>query len=160
MKSVHDNIHKSNHISPCKARGNGRWGPQSIGGTRKHEAAGRGAAAAADVSGCGPVPLAGRRVPSRPAIQTTSAVSEPACAILCKNFPSVECSGFIYGADDGTCRLFSGDCRGPTADSSQQTTDRYLGRNKCPGENNTNMRCLFVLIKDIDINNICTLVST
>ena len=70
-----------------------------------------------------------------PAVQTTSAVSEPACAILCKNLPSVECSGFIYGTDDDTCRLFSGDCRGPAADSSQQTTDRYLGRSNCPGEN-------------------------
>ncbi|KAF0310281.1 CD209 antigen-like protein E [Amphibalanus amphitrite] len=38
--------------------------------------------------------------------------------------------------DDGTCRLFSGDCRGPAVNSSQQTTDHYMARNTCPG------RCL------------------
>ena len=71
-----------------------------------------------------------------PAVQTTSAVSAIHCGLRCKNIPSEECSGFIYKADDGTCRLFSGDCRGPAArDSSRQTTDRYLGRNKCPGKN-------------------------
>ena len=70
-----------------------------------------------------------------PAVQTTSAVSAIHCGLRCKNIPSDQCSGFIYEVDDGTCRLFSGDCRGPAANSSQQTNDRYLGRNKCPGEN-------------------------
>ena len=70
-----------------------------------------------------------------PAVQTTSAVSAIHCGLRCQALPSEKCSGFIYEADDGTCRLFSGDCRGPAADSSQQTTDRYLSRNKCTGEN-------------------------
>ena len=72
-----------------------------------------------------------------PAVQTTSAVSAIHCGLRCEALPPEECSGFIYKADDGTCRLFSGDCRGPAADSSQQTTDRYLGRNICPGESKT-----------------------
>ena len=72
-----------------------------------------------------------------PAVQTTSAVSAIRCGLRCEALPPEECSGFIYEAGDGTCRLFSGDCRGPAADSPQQITDRYLGRNKCPGENNS-----------------------
>ena len=70
-----------------------------------------------------------------PAVQTTSAFSAFHCGLFCEALKPGECSGFIYGADDGTCRLFSGDCRGPAADSSQLPTDRYLSRNKCPGEN-------------------------
>ena len=69
------------------------------------------------------------------AVQTTSAVSAIHCGHFCEALKAEECSGFIYQADDGTCRLFSGDCRGPAADSSQQSTDRYLGRNECPGKN-------------------------
>ena len=72
-----------------------------------------------------------------PAVQTISAVSAIHCGLRCKNMPSEKCSGFIYEPADRTCRLFSGDCRGPAADSSQQTTDRYLGRSNCPGENNS-----------------------
>ena len=69
-----------------------------------------------------------------PAVQTTSAVSAIHCGLRCQNLLSEECSGFIYEADNGTCRLFSGDCRGPAADSPQQTTDRFLRRNDCPGK--------------------------
>ena len=69
-----------------------------------------------------------------PAVQTTSAVSAIHCGLRCEVLPS-ECSGFIYEVDDDSCRLFSCDCRGPAADSSQQTTDRYMGRSKCPGKN-------------------------
>ena len=69
-----------------------------------------------------------------PAVQTISAVSRVNCALRCERLPAEQCVGFTYGAGDGTCRLFSGDCRGPAADSSQLTTDRYMGRNQCPGE--------------------------
>ncbi|XP_043210757.1 C-type lectin domain family 4 member M-like [Amphibalanus amphitrite] len=51
----------------------------------------------------------------------------------CEALSSGECTGFIYGPDDGTCRLFSGDCRGPAVVSSQHTTERYMARDTCPG---------------------------
>ena len=69
-----------------------------------------------------------------PAVQILSAESEIDCGLLCEEATPEECSGFIYGPDDGTCRLFSGDCRGPAVNSSQQTTERYMARSKCPGK--------------------------
>ncbi|KAF0309105.1 hypothetical protein FJT64_019707 [Amphibalanus amphitrite] len=64
-----------------------------------------------------------------------SAESEIDCGLLCEGATPEECSGFIYGPDDGSCRLFSGDCRGPAVVSSQQTTERYMARyHTCPGK--------------------------
>ncbi|XP_043208851.1 brevican core protein-like [Amphibalanus amphitrite] len=69
-----------------------------------------------------------------PAVQILSAESEIDCGLLCEGATPEECSGFIYGPVDGTCRLFSGDCRGPAVVSSQQTTERYMARSKCSGD--------------------------
>ncbi|KAF0287851.1 Brevican core protein [Amphibalanus amphitrite] len=59
---------------------------------------------------------------------TVSAVSAVGCGLRCEAQTPQECSGFIYRPDDGTCRLFSGDCRGPAANSSQLITERYRAR--------------------------------
>ncbi|KAF0314231.1 hypothetical protein FJT64_015334 [Amphibalanus amphitrite] len=69
--------------------------------------------------GCGPI---------------LSAESEIDCGLLCEGATPEECSGFIYGPDDGTCRLFSGDCRGPAVNSSQLNTERYMARSTCTGK--------------------------
>ena len=69
-----------------------------------------------------------------PAVQKYSAVSRFVCALRCKALLSEECIGFIYDAADDSCRLFSGDCRGPAADSSQPPPGRYLSLSKCPGK--------------------------
>ena len=69
------------------------------------------------------------------AVQTSPADSRLICALRCEALPPESCSGFSYEDSDGSCRLFSGDCRGPAADSSQQTTGRYLSRDQCPGKN-------------------------
>ncbi|XP_043200171.1 uncharacterized protein LOC122369462 [Amphibalanus amphitrite] len=68
-----------------------------------------------------------------PAIQILSAESEIDCGLLCEGATPEECSGFIYGPDDGTCRLFSGDCRGPAVNSSQLNTEGYMARSTCTG---------------------------
>ncbi|KAF0294028.1 C-type lectin domain family 6 member A [Amphibalanus amphitrite] len=67
-----------------------------------------------------------------PAVQTVSAVSAVDCGRRCDAQTIRKCSGFIYRPDDGTCRLFSGDCRGPAANSSQLITERYMARSGCP----------------------------
>ena len=54
------------------------------------------------------------------------------CAMQCD---ANKCSGFSYQSSDKTCHLFSADCRGPAADSSQLFTGVYMARNTCPGEN-------------------------
>ena len=69
-----------------------------------------------------------------PAVSASPAVSETVCAVLCEALLSEGCAGLSYAAGDGTCRLFSGDCRGPASDSLQQATGRYLSRNHCPGK--------------------------
>ncbi|XP_043200166.1 CD209 antigen-like isoform X2 [Amphibalanus amphitrite] len=66
-----------------------------------------------------------------PAVQIVSAESEIECGIHCEGATPEECSGFIYGPDDGACRLFSGYCRGPAINSSQQTTERFWARPIC-----------------------------
>ena len=80
-----------------------------------------------------------------PAVQTISTVSRSLCALRCEALPPKKCSGFTYGEDTDTCRLFSGDCRGPAADSPQQTTGRYMGRNQCAGKNTTTHLCFHSL---------------
>ncbi|KAF0301543.1 hypothetical protein FJT64_026198 [Amphibalanus amphitrite] len=67
-----------------------------------------------------------------PAVQTVSAVSAVDCGRRCEAQTPQERSGFIYRPEDGTCRLFSGDCRGPAVNSSQQTTERYMARVVAP----------------------------
>ena len=69
-----------------------------------------------------------------PAVQTIPAGSEISCGLRCEGMTDEECSGFVYEPGAGTCRLFSGDCRGPAVNSSQQTTYRYMARSECPGE--------------------------
>ncbi|XP_043200165.1 brevican core protein-like isoform X1 [Amphibalanus amphitrite] len=68
-----------------------------------------------------------------PAVQILSAESEIDCGLFCEGATPEECTGFIYGPDDGACRLFSGDCRGPAVVSSQLNTERYMARYTCPG---------------------------
>ena len=68
-----------------------------------------------------------------PAVQNVSVGSEIDCALHCEGMAD-ECSGFIYEPGDGTCSLFSGDCRGPAANSSQQVSEHYLARYACPGK--------------------------
>ncbi|KAF0304114.1 hypothetical protein FJT64_023996 [Amphibalanus amphitrite] len=63
-----------------------------------------------------------------PAVKTFSAASAVSCGLRCEAHTPQQCSGFIYAPDDSTCRLFSGDCRGPAVNSSQQTTERYMAR--------------------------------
>ncbi|KAF0291724.1 hypothetical protein FJT64_010181 [Amphibalanus amphitrite] len=75
-----------------------------------------------------------------PSVQIVSAESRFLCALQCEALSSGECSGFIYGPDDGTCRLFSGDCRGPAIVSSQQTIERYMARYTCPGKQSLKFR--------------------
>ena len=70
----------------------------------------------------------------RPAVRVVPAVSEIACGIRCMVLKPENCTGFIYEPGDGTCRLFSGDCRGPAVSSSQQVSGRYLARHEATGE--------------------------
>ncbi|XP_043201043.1 brevican core protein-like [Amphibalanus amphitrite] len=76
-----------------------------------------------------------------PAVQTVSAVSAVDCGRRCEAQTPQERSGFIYRPEDGTCRLFSGDCRGPAVNSSQQTTERYMARVVAPGSATDRCAC-------------------
>ncbi|KAF0303753.1 Ladderlectin [Amphibalanus amphitrite] len=76
-----------------------------------------------------------------PAVQTVSAVSAVDCGRRCDAQTPQECSGFMYGPEDGMCRLFSGDCRGPAVNKSKQTSNHYMARNQCPGTMSNRCAC-------------------
>ncbi|XP_043199911.1 uncharacterized protein LOC122369325 [Amphibalanus amphitrite] len=82
-----------------------------------------------------------RASPQGRAVQTVRAGSKIQCSLKCETEPTNQCTGFAYDPDDGTCRLFSGDCRGPAVNSSQQTTDHYMARNTCPGTHSDRCAC-------------------
>ena len=78
-----------------------------------------------------------------PAVQNVSAGSEIGCALHCEGMADGKCSGFVYEPGAGTCRLFSGDCRGPADNNSEQNTERYMAKNGCTGENLGSHRHVF-----------------
>ena len=72
--------------------------------------------------------------PRGPAVRTVSGQSAIGCALRCEALPLERCSGFIYQTDADRCRLFSGDCRGPAANSSLKTDGRYMARRNSSGK--------------------------